>query len=186
MQIARDIELTVLKSSKMKIDSFGIAHRPANELCDLLYENPELNLHEIAIDDPEQFNKSAKSLYYTIKPLAKYKPPTVTVEQFDKENQATWFMPDEYKHFDIAKWLLDQCQSDEELQRVGHELILFQERGLFDLLCFMKYFVDTMRKHNVVWGVGRGSSVSSYVLFLIGVHKINALYYDLDVTEFLK
>jgi DNA polymerase III alpha subunit len=43
-----------------------------------------------------------------------------------------------------------------------------------------------MRKHNIVWGVGRGSSVASYVLYLIGVHKINSMYYDLDIEEFLR
>ena len=46
--------------------------------------------------------------------------------------------------------------------------------------------VDIMRKNNVVWGVGRGLSVASYVLYLIGVHKIDSLYYDLDIEEFLR
>jgi DNA polymerase III alpha subunit len=53
-------------------------------------------------------------------------------------------------------------------------------------LRYLKYLVDTLRKNNVVWGVGRGSSVASYVLFLIGVHRIDSLYYDLNVDEFLK
>jgi DNA polymerase III alpha subunit len=87
---------------------------------------------------------------------------------------------------DIAQWVLDQCKVQAELQRVAQELFLFQERNLFPLLCYLKYLVDTMRKHGVVWGVGRGSSVASYVLFLIGVHKIDSLYYDLPIDEFLK
>ena len=57
---------------------------------------------------------------------------------------------------------------------------------MFDLLRYLKYFVDTMRENNVVWGLGRGSSVASYVLYLIGVHKIDSMYYDLDVGEFLR
>jgi DNA polymerase III alpha subunit len=72
------------------------------------------------------------------------------------------------------------------LQRAGDELIKFQERKMFVLLQYLKYLVDTMRKNNVVWGVGRGSSVASFVLFLIGVHRINSLYYDLSIDEFLK
>ena len=51
---------------------------------------------------------------------------------------------------------------------------------------FLIYFVDTIRANNVVWGVGRGSSVSSFCLFLIGVHKINPLLYNLDYREFLR
>jgi len=95
-------------------------------------------------------------------------------------------MPDEYKNIDIAKHILELCKSDEDLQRVGQELLLFQEKKMFPLLCYLKYLVDTMRKNNIVWGVGRGSSVASYVLYLLGVHKINSLYYDLPIEEFLK
>jgi DNA polymerase III alpha subunit len=95
-------------------------------------------------------------------------------------------MPDEYKEFDIAKFVLDQCDGYVELQRAGQELLIFQERGLFPLLRYLKYLVDTMRKNNIVWGVGRGSSIASFVLFLIGVHRINSLYYGLSIDEFLK
>jgi DNA polymerase III alpha subunit len=50
----------------------------------------------------------------------------------------------------------------------------------------MCYLVDFMRENKIVWGVGRGSSVASYVLYLIGVHKIDSIQYDLDWTEFLR
>jgi len=95
-------------------------------------------------------------------------------------------MPDEYKNLDIAKYVLDLCVTDVELQRVGTELLLYQERNMFNILKYLKYLVDTLKSNNIVFGVGRGSSVSSYVLYLLGVHKINSLYYDLDITEFLK
>jgi DNA polymerase III alpha subunit len=95
-------------------------------------------------------------------------------------------MPDEYRDKDIAQWILSQCETEPELQRVGEELLMFQERGLFDLLKYLKYLVDTMRQHGVIWGVGRGSSVASYVLYLIGIHRIDSMYYDLSIHEFLR
>jgi DNA polymerase III alpha subunit len=95
-------------------------------------------------------------------------------------------MPEEYKTLDIAKYVLGQCENEEEMQRAGQELLLYQERDMFDLLRYLKYLVDTMRNNNIVWGVGRGSSVSSFVLFLIGIHKINSIYYQLDFSEFLR
>ena len=95
-------------------------------------------------------------------------------------------MPIEYRNLDIAEYVLSLCQQEHELQRVAQELLLYQERDLFDLLRYLKYLVDTLRKNNIVWGVGRGSSVASYVLFLIGVHKIDSVYYNLDIDEFLK
>ena len=63
---------------------------------------------------------------------------------------------------------------------------MFQERDMFILLQYLKYLVDTMRKHNIVWGVGRGSSIASFVLYLIGIHRINSLYYQISINEFLK
>jgi len=63
---------------------------------------------------------------------------------------------------------------------------MYQERNLFDLLKYLHYLVDIMKQNNVIWGVGRGSSVSSYVLYLLGVHRINSMFYDLDPGEFLR
>ena len=78
------------------------------------------------------------------------------------------------------------CNNDNELQRCGQELLLYQERNLFDLLRYLKYLVDTMTQNQVIWGVGRGSSVASYVLYLLGVHRIDSMFYDLEPTEFLR
>jgi DNA polymerase III alpha subunit len=118
--------------------------------------------------------------------LGSYHSITQTIEEFDSNLQRNWHMPDEYKELDIAAYVLGLCKEEYELQRVGEELILYQERNAFDLLCYMKYLVDTLRKNNIVWGVGRGSSVASYTLFLLGVHRIDSIYYDLDIEEFLK
>jgi len=110
----------------------------------------------------------------------------LTVPEFDKVLREHWMMPDEYKNLDIAKYVLDQCTHEEEMQRVGKELLIYQKRDLFPLLQYMKYLVDLMRENKIIWGVGRGSSVSSFVLFLIGIHRINSLHYDLNIEEFLK
>ena len=95
-------------------------------------------------------------------------------------------MPQEYKDIDIAEHVLGMCKTSAELQRVGHELLLFQERDLFNLLRYLRYLVDVMKQNNVIWGVGRGSSVSSYVLYLLGVHRVDSMFYELDPEEFLR
>lgn len=111
---------------------------------------------------------------------------TMTVEEYDHRCQSHWFMPAEYQQLDIAEHVLSLCSSDAELQRCGQELMMFQQRGLFDLLRYLKYLVDVMNQNRLIWGVGRGSSVSSFVLYKLGVHRINSLYYDLDIAEFLR
>jgi len=170
----------------MMYDHFGQAHISTEDATDLLYQKPDLDLSNILFDNPDQFNAAIKVLYSDFAPLREYALIDADLDQFDYRNQNTWHMPEEYFKLDIAQWVLNQCTTDAELQRVADELMLFQERDLFNLLRWLKYFVDTMRANKVVWGVGRGSSVASYVLYLIGVHKINSMYYDLDISEFLK
>jgi len=170
----------------MNYNHLGIAYASADELCNLLYQNPNIDISKILVTDPVTYNNSVTDFFADLPTLKLYNLDTVDIEKFDSTNQNIWSMTVEYKDMDIAQWVLDQCNTQEELQRVGEELILYQERNLFPLLKQLKYLVDTWRKHNVIWGVGRGSSVASYVLYLIGVHKINSIYYDLDITEFLR
>jgi DNA polymerase III alpha subunit len=73
-----------------------------------------------------------------------------------------------------------------QLARVDLELDEFKQRNLTDLLRFLVYFVDTVRTNNIVYGVGRGSSIASYVLYLLKVHRIDSFKYNLDIKEFLK
>ena len=170
----------------MKRDQFGLSHASESELCNLLYAQPDLDLTQFLVDDPTVFNNAVRLLFADVPNLKTYVPYDVTVEEFDQYQQAQWHMPKQYINFDIAQWVLDQCATDEELQRVGQELLMYQERDAFVLLRYMKYLVDVMRENGIVWGVGRGSSVSSFVLYKLGVHRINSLYYDLDPAEFLK
>ena len=170
----------------MNYDKCGIAYATQEELCELLYQQPNADISKVYVADPDKFNEAVDILYPSFGKLQLYNLGGLEVEKFDQLMQSAWHMPAEYYNMDIAQWLLDQCKTQEELQRVGQELLLYQERDLFVLLKQLKYIVDTWRKHNIVWGVGRGSSVASYVLYLIGVHKINSIYYDLDITEFLR
>lgn len=172
----------------MKYDVYGQAYTTEDELCDMLYQNPKLEISRFKVDDPTAFNDAVAKTYSKFGTLQKYHPfpPDYDIEVFHATQQSVWYMPEEYKTLDIAQHLLDLCKTQPELQRVGQELLLYQERELFNLLRYLKYFVDTMRNNNVTWGLGRGSSTASYILYLIGVHKINSLYYDLPIEEFLK
>ena len=168
----------------MKTDNYGQLIFNQTDLCDLFLQDPTRTINNALVDSAIEFNGFLS--LENIPNLQLYQSPTTSVEDFDNINQSNWYMPKEYYELDIAKWVLDQCKNEAELQRAGDELIKFQERNMFVLLQYLKYLVDTMRKNNIVWGVGRGSSVASFVLFLIGIHRINSLYYDLSIDEFLK
>ena len=168
----------------MRTDKYNRQILSEIDLCNAYLSDPDKIIKDVLVDSDISFMDSLE--LKNVPKVIKYKEENLSIIDFDKLQQSNWYMPDEYKNFDIAKHVLDLCKTDYELQRVGDELIKFQERQMFPLLCYCKYLVDTMRKHNVLWGVGRGSSVSSYVLFLIGIHRINSLHYDLSIDEFLK
>lgn len=172
----------------MMYDKFGQAYTTTNELCDLLYQDPLLDLGLFYVEDWDQYNTAVKTTFADMPRVREYHPfpNDYSVETFHQAQQQNWHMPKEYLEFDIAEHVLSLCKTQPELQRCGEELLLYQERDLFNLLRYLKYFVDTMRANEVVWGLGRGSSVASYVLYLLGVHRINSMYYDLDIQEFLK
>ena len=168
----------------MRTDKFGQIILDENDLCELYLSDPEKIVIDALVEDEIIF-PNILNLVNTPK-LKLYNDQDISITEFDLKNQNIWHMPQRYLEMDIAEWVLSRCNNESELQRAGQELLMFQERGMFVLLQYLKYLVDTMRKNNIVWGVGRGSSVASFVLFLIGVHKINSLYYDLPIDEFLK
>jgi DNA polymerase III alpha subunit len=108
-------------------------------------------------------------------------------EKEHSDRASTWFISSDIQQIDVRKFLLEEiCENDVCRDRVNLEMDLFEELSLVPLLQLMMFLVDHFRSNKVVWGVGRGSSVASYVLFLIGVHKIDPILYGLDVHDFLK
>ena len=103
----------------------------------------------------------------------------------DSIDHNRWFIPKSYQDIDIEEYLISVCP-EENYQRLAEELELFQKNKMIPVLKTVKYIVDTLRENNVLWGVGRGSSVASYVLFLLGVHKIDSVKYNLPIEEFFK
>ena len=134
---------------------------------------PDILNHCLCSDDLSQYltQINKEHLHYPV-------PPT-------EINFKHWFMPNEYCP-NLVEFLYARCTTIEQTQRVDQELELFIKNDMYDLLHVMKYVVDTLRENNVVWGVGRGSSVSSYVLYLIGIHKIDSIKYNLPIEEFFK
>jgi DNA polymerase III alpha subunit len=97
-----------------------------------------------------------------------------------------WYIPETYKNIDVLQYCLDKCTNDEEISRIKLEYELYVKYQMVDVLKSMIYLVDTFKKNGLVWGVGRGSSTASFILYIIGIHKINSLKYDLPIQEFFK
>jgi DNA polymerase III alpha subunit len=140
---------------------------------ELLYRSK--SLHNVPFLDVGKFNKFCDEL--DVESIAS-----------DIEYSKQFNIPQYYKELDVVEYIIGLVAdpTSEKLERIGMELDMFRTRNLFPVLQLLIYIVDTMRKNGVVWGVGRGSSVASYCLYLIGVHKIDSLKYNLNIREFLK
>jgi DNA polymerase III alpha subunit len=173
----------------MKLTEHGEVILNEQDIFEGLYSGKITSLANLNIDNPDliaQFNKSRTQNADPVPNIQQYEPWTLSQTEFDKSNQEQWFMPDEYRTYDIVDYLYSQCRTIEQKDRVTDELRLFAQHNMIMLLKYLKYLVDTMRTNSIVWGVGRGSSVASYCLYLLGVHKIDSIKYKLDIHEFLK
>lgn len=173
----------------MITNKFGETVFSEQDLCELAMQGHKLHtLSNITVSNNIDIKDLLSFLEHPEQVSTWHRPcdDQVDIQEFDKSCQSQWFMPEEYKHMDIAEYVLNLCTNQDELQRCGQELLLYQEKGLLDLLRYLKYLADIMIKHDIVWGVGRGSSVASYVLYKLGVHKVDSLFYDLDPLEFLR
>lgn len=173
----------------MKINTFGQVEISETEVFEALYTKKITDLSRVYVDSEniiDQYNTAKSRNADRIPELQKLDiDQFVNKDQFDKTNQSNWFMPKDYCP-NLVEMLYGMCTTDEQTNRVTQELELFIQHNMFDLLFYLKYLVDTMRENNIVWGVGRGSSVASYVLYLIGIHKVDSIKYELDIHEFLK
>ena len=164
-------------------DKFGNVIYQQHELVELIYQGFTA-LDSITVEPFDKLDKFEEQSNLKLKT-----PDTAldifSIEQYDHACQTDWFISEEYKNFDIEEFLVQQCPA-ENYQRLVEELLEFKARNMMMLLKTLKYLIDTLRVNNIVWGVGRGSSVASYVLFLLEVHRIDSVKYNLDWREFLR
>ena len=172
-------------AAKTRINETGDCIFTEQDAIDILYNDPNFDISKLFFDDIKKYNDSLNKTKLDLPNISTI-PERPNIDDFDTANINNWFMPKKYTEINVLQWLLDKCQTDEEKLRVQAEYDLYEKKKFIKVLQFLIYFVDTLRANNIVWGVGRGSSVSSFCLFLIGVHKINPLLYNLDYTEFLR
>jgi len=106
----------------------------------------------------------------------------------------SWDIPVKYQDLDLQEFLMNKLMKEDHndramtkrISRTLSELKAYTNEGLLHMLKCLVYVVETFVDQEVIWGVGRGSSVSSYILYLIGVHDIDCVEYDLPFSDFMK
>ncbi|MFA5490434.1 MAG: hypothetical protein WC284_14710 [Candidimonas sp.] len=160
-------------------DEFGTIILNEKDIIELLYRGID-DFNEIVVDgitDNEFIKKSG---------MIQYEKPSMTIEDFDKQNRQSWFVPDEYKTLNVIDYVLSLCANQNEIDRCCDELELFVKYEMIDVLRFLIYFIKRCDEEGIIYGIGRGSSVASYVLYKIGLHQVDSLKYNLDINDFIK
>ena len=113
-------------------DYYGRPIYTERDLVDIYMKNPSQSLKNTLTDKKIEIDPALE--IKDVPNLIEHTLAQVSVADFDEEMRNKWHMPKKYREFDIAAWLLKQCKHEEELQRVGKELLLYQKRGQFLLL----------------------------------------------------
>lgn len=169
----------------MRLDKFDNPVFNEIDIYNAIYAGQIADIHKLTVDPSGDITRLADTA--TIKfDVYNEVINELDIPAYDNAMQSNWYMPAEYYTFDISEYCMSKCSSDKQRSRIMDEMFEFENRGLIPLLQWMKYFVDICVASDVLWGVGRGSSTASYVLFMIGVHRIDSLKYELDYKEFLR
>lgn len=129
-------------------------------------------------------NKTKEFVFGDINSYYKFYPDDVLLNPTPGIND--WLIPEEYLTMDIEGYILSLANNMDEITRINYELEIFKKRDLLVFLRISKYLIDIFNYKDIVYGVGRGSSVASFILYKIGIHRINSLEYDIDFSEFLE
>ena len=150
-----------------------------NTAIDLLHEGRTVLHRQLKNEEEiEKFNEHGKRV----------------LEDFDQRfiklrkesTNKEWLLPKYYRNMDVETEIVRRCQTNEEINRVKQELELFKKYNLINLLRTCFYVVNKAKESGTIIGIGRGSSVASYVLYLIGIHRVDSIKYNLPLNDFFK
>lgn len=172
---------------KLKVNLYGQAILSGDHLRELLLQGKNISHLNVTFDEEiKLFQKYQEEVLNETVTFLDEPEEVLSFDEFHQNCADTWIFPVAYQEIDVKSWLLDKCNTQQEKDRVIDECQLYEERDLIMLLRLFIYIIDYFRKNNYVWGVGRGSSTNSYILFLIGTHFVDSIKYGLEVRDFLK
>jgi hypothetical protein len=166
---------------------YGQAILSSDNLRELLLQGKNIgHLNVVKDEEIELYDKYQDQLLRQATIFLDAPEEALSFDDFHLQKADEWIFPLEYQQIDVHKFLIDKCKTQQEIDRVNEEYILYLDRDLVMLLRLFIFLVAYLREKKFIWGVGRGSSVSSYILYLIGIHRVNSLKYGFDIKDYLK
>jgi DNA polymerase III alpha subunit len=110
-----------------------------------------------------------------------------------------WQLPQKYKDLNLREYVFDKFievgarlgyanlsepECDAYADRLDAELAEIERRGMVEFTKTIIFVLDTFREKGILWGVGRGSSCASYVLYILGLHVVDCVKFNVPMEEF--
>jgi len=158
----------------------------ANYLYNKLLDNEDISQIHVPAITPE------------IKMYNRHAQTALTVKETNNSLPTDWNILEKYKILPLKTYVLLQLErevsnnnfTDKEIEarinRLNIELDLWAKHKMLDLLRTLIYIVDVFTENKIVWGTGRGSSCACYLLYLIKLHDVDSVLYNLDIKEFFR
>lgn len=165
----------------------GDSSMPSDVIADMLLAGKSIKgLHPLELDRSVKLFNLHNDIQLTLKD---------EIEELD----TSYTIPEDYLNIDLRKHILlllkdrireDNITNDDDIEeRIGRvlvELEMFKQYKIENLIKTVIYIVDSFKNNDIVWGTGRGSSCACYSLYLIGLHDVDSVKYELDLNEFFR
>lgn len=146
---------------------------------ELIEKNPDTSCYKIAL---ENTNKIASLIEdYNIKKLP-------SVPRFKSDINKT--SEDIFKEYVELGWqdkiqnIVPKSQHEIYRKRINYELEVFKEVDLFDYFLIIKDIIDYAKSKDYLVGAGRGSIGGCLTGFLLGIHSLDSIKYNLIFERF--
>jgi len=179
----------------MIVNEYGQVNFGTKEILEKFYTQ-EWQTVKGFMHNVDEMNKwNGHCTHFELAPVEQSVKPLQDINAYHKQMSNTWNMPKQYAEFDrvgyfskelVRRSLNSQQYLDYLVDEIEAWSNIMSTESATNLWRFLHYLIATCKENDIVTGVGRGSSVSSLVLFLLGVHAVDPVKYNLNYKEFLR
>ena len=144
-------------------------------------------LRAIAHPDIKQYNISSG---YE-RPIEIWEDTGAGTETWPDPSTFEWTIPKKFLELNITELCITALEekglgTDEYVERLSWELIQMEEKDMHQFVRCLLYVTTQFKEKGVLWGVGRGSSCASLIMYLLGINKVDPVKYGIPAEEFFK
>lgn len=138
--------------------------------------------HSVKVDDDEEAEKAAMMFGLDIIWDASDEEPPKSIKERGSAKDSEF----KYEHYPRYTALLDTHGYDVVVARLNAEYAFFHKTNNITSLDECAKLITKFKENDVIWGVGRGSACASLLLYLIEVHDVDPIKYEIPFSELSK